>query len=126
MRWTTLLVLVAASSVFAQSEYPRDVAYCWTNPTQYEDLTPIEPGDLRGTIIQVRRNDGTVVIEQEIPIGTALPGSRQCYTFVNMIPQPGTYSAFAYAVTVQLTMSGPSNESIKKFIGKPQPPTVLE
>lgn len=120
--------LLAFSVGMAQSpSYPRDVTLCWDHPTEYELLpgqtipSLIQPGDLRGTKLTGTRNDGTVVVDQEVAIGSALPGDNQCFLFSGSIPQPGTYSFFAFAVVDDTSISDASNESIKKYTGKPKP-----
>jgi hypothetical protein len=121
-----LLLLFLAIPASAQQDYPRDVSYCWTLPTEYVDGTPIQAGDLANTRIVVTRQSGETVIDGLVPIGINNPGDRQCFSFASGIPQPGTYTALAYAITVDDISSDASNEAIKKFTGKPKPATSLE
>ena len=116
------LLLLLAPSAFAQQDYPRDITLTWTWPTLYTDNTVIQPGDLRGAFITCDRQDGTRVIDTEIPITTAL-GSTQTEVFVGFIPQPGTYTCFSFAITVDDISSDPSNPASKKYTGKPLPIT---
>jgi len=116
--------LLFGSITFAQSNYPRDVTLCWTHPTLYEDGTTIEDGDLRGTFIHGERQNLLVILDEEVPI-TGVPGSMQCQTFVGAIPQPGTYTFTAFAITVDDISSDASNAAIKKYTGKPLPPEGL-
>lgn len=120
-RWWFLSLLLAPVA-FAQQDYPRDITYCWNLPTKYVDNTDIQPGDLASTRIVTTRQDGTLVLDELVVVGTLLPGERQCQTFVGVIPQPGTYTGVAYAITVDDISSDASNESLKKYTGKPLPP----
>ena len=119
------LLLTLSVTVHAQQDYPRDISYCWTLPTQYVDGTDIQPGDLGNIRIVTSRNDGTSVLDELVPITTELPGEQMCKTFVDSIPQPGTYLGVAYAITIDAISSDPSNESSKKYTGKPLPPNTF-
>jgi hypothetical protein len=120
----TLLLMMAPAS--AQQDYPRDIAYCWTLPTQYVDGTDIQEGDLASTRIVTQRNDGTLILDELVPVGTLLPGAAQCQTFVGAVPQPGTYIGVAYAITIDDISSDASGAATKKFTGKPLPPQNYE
>ncbi len=120
-----ILGLLFTSVVFGQApSYPRDITLCWTHPTQYEDGTDIQDGDLAGTRLTVDRHDAVRAVDVLVPM-QGLPGSAQCSTQVGAIPQPGTYTAYAYAVTVDDISSDASNPSSKKYTGKPLPATGL-
>jgi hypothetical protein len=120
-RWWFLSLLLAPVA-FAQQDYPRDITYCWTLPTQYVDGSDIQPGDLASTRIVTERNDGTPVLDELVAVGQLLPGENQCQTFVGVIPQPGTYNGVAYAITIDDISSDASGTAIKKYTGKPLPP----
>jgi len=113
-------------AALAQSEFPRDVTYCWINPAEYLDGSPILVGDLDYIRLLVTRNSGEVVLDFAVPVGANLPGAQQCHNFVGAIPQPGTYTAVAYAVTNEGASSDASNTSEKRFTGKPLPPAGLQ
>lgn len=119
--WATLFSVGAQ----AQQDYPRDLTASWTNPSEYIDATLIQDGDLRGTRIQCERHDGTIVIDEEVPIGSNLPGDPQSFVFVGAIPQPGTYTCLSYAVTIDSIFSDASNPATRRFTGKPLPPSNL-
>jgi hypothetical protein len=123
--------LLVGSITFAQApDYPRDVIVCWTHPTDYELLPgqttpdPIQDGDLANTRITGERQNAIVIIDELVPV-SGVPGSAQCKTFVAAIPQPGTYTFFAYSITVDDISSDASNMAVKKYTGKPQPPNGL-
>lgn len=122
--WAILLFMPTLA--FAQSDYPRDITYCWTLPTEYVDGTLIEAGELATTRIAASRNSGESILDQLVPVGTTLPGERMCFTFVGAVPNPGTYVALAYAITVDGASSDASNTSTKKFTGKPLPPQTFD
>lgn len=124
--FVALALMLLAAPLFAQQDYPRDINYCWNLPTKYVDNTDIQPGDLASTRIVTERQDGTVVLDELVPVGTLLPGERQCRTFVGVIPQPGTYTGVAYAITVDDISSDASGAAVKKFTGKPLPPQNYE
>lgn len=116
-------LLLVASFAFAQQDFPKDIEYCWTLPTKYTDGSDIQPGDLANIRIFTQRQSGETVIDQLVSVGTLLPGDNQCHTFVGVIPQPGTYTAVAFAITVDGISSDPSGTATKKFTGKPNPPS---
>ncbi len=120
-----ILGLLFTSVVFGQSpSYPRDITVCWTHPVLYEDGTDIQPGDLSNTRLTIDRHDGARVLDVSVP-NEGIPGSAQCSTQVGVIPQPGTYTVFGYAITVDSISSDASNPSAKKYTGKPTPPRGL-
>lgn len=121
-----LLFLLLPITAMAQQDYPRDITYCWTLPTQYVDGSVIEAGDLATTRIAASRNSGESIFDELIPVGTTLPGERQCHTFVGAIPGPGTYLAVAFAITIDDVSSDASNEASRKFTGKPLPPQSFD
>ncbi len=100
--------------------YPRDLTVCWTHPSLYVDESDIQDGDLATTRLTVDRHDGTRAVDTLIPV-VGLPGARQCTTLSGDIPKPGTYTTFAYAITIDDTSSDQSNASVKKYTGKPKP-----
>ena len=117
----TLAALLVTASVCAQQGYPRDITLSWENPSQYVDGSPIEAGDLESVRIECyRQNDPTPAFTSTVP--DTGEGQSQTETFTGVIPQPGTYNCFAYAIVVDGTESDPSNQTDKKFIGKPLPP----
>lgn len=117
--------LLLGSITLAQSpSYPRDVSLCWTHPTQYEDGTTIQDGDIAYTKLTGTRHSGEMVIDTDSAM-TVLPGAVQCQTLVGAVPQPGTYTFLAYTVTVDDISSDASNSTEKKYTGKPNPPVNL-
>ena len=120
MKKLLVLALIPVAAL-AQQMFPQDLSLSWTHPTQYTDLTPIEPGDLRGTLLQCSRNDNTLIVNEEVPFGGPV---EQSYTFVGVIPQPGTYTCIAFSITIDGVMSDASNEVVRKYTGKPLPPAL--
>ena len=118
----TLVVLLGfAATASAQQSYPRDITLSWTNPDQYVDFTPIEPGDLESIRVECfRQNDVTPAFTASVADNGE--GLFQTETFVGVIPQPGTYNCVAYAIVVGGEESDASNEALKKYTGKPLPP----
>ena len=116
------LALLLDPAAFAQQDYPRDITYCWVLPSQYVDGTAIQQGDLASTRIVSERNDGTQILDELVNVGQLAPGENQCRTFLGAVPQPGTYLAVAYAITVDDISSDASNVASRKFTGKPLPP----
>jgi hypothetical protein len=115
------ILLLLFTAAYA-ADYPRDITYCWSLPLKYVDGTDILAGDLASTRIVTTRNDGSQIIDELVAVGQLLPGANQCQTFVGAIPQPGTYTGVAYAITVDDISSDPSGEAVKRFTGKPLPP----
>jgi len=127
----TFFLLLIASNATAQMvppapSFPADITLTWTWPTLYTDDSPIQPGDLRGGIINCDDAQGFRVIDVEIPIVTAL-GSPQTQVFAGAIPRPGVYTCVSYAVTILDVRSVASNTAIKTYAGSgmPHPPTNL-
>jgi len=117
--------LLLGSITLAQSpSYPRDAILCWTHPTLYEDGTTIQDGDLAHTRLTGTRHSGETIVDQNVTV-VGLPGAQQCQTLVGIVPQPGTYTFLAYAVTVDDISSDASNPADKKYTGKPLPPEGL-
>jgi hypothetical protein len=87
----------------------------------YVDGSDIQDGDLASTRLTVDRHDGSRAVDTLIAT-VGLPGDRQCVTLVGDIPIPGTYTSFAYAITIDDTSSDASNAAVKKYTGKPNPP----
>jgi hypothetical protein len=125
MRWISLLLLLLPALAFAQQDYPRAITLSWTNPDTYEFGTPIEPGDLESIRVECFRQSDplTPVFTSTVP--DTGEGLAQSETFDSVIPSPGTYSCFAYAIVVGGAESAPSNEAIKKYTGKPLPPQTF-
>lgn len=111
---TTLLTFSAV--VGAQTQYPLPLELQWQNPALYVDGTDIGPDELRGTAFICSRHSGEEVINEEIP--SAGPGTVQSTVF--QVNQPGTYTCYAYAITVDDIYSDASNPASKKYTGKPQ------
>jgi hypothetical protein len=123
VKYRIMLGMLLTSIAFGQApNYPRDISLCWTHPTLYEDGTDIQPGDLGNTRLTLNRHDGTQVMDVSVPM-VGDPGTQQCSTQVGVIPQPGTYTALAYAITVDSISSDASNPASKKYTGKPLPPS---
>lgn len=117
------VVMFMAATANAQQDYPRDMTVCWTNPTNYVEGGVIEAGDLELIRLEIFRNADTV------PTFTAtIPddgeGVYQCETLTGVIPNPGTYSRFAYAIVVGGDESDKQAPDFKKFTGKPNPPII--
>ncbi len=120
MKRLLFVLCFACACALAQSSYPRDITLCWTHPTEYTDGTLIQDGDLANTRLTTDRHDGSRVSDTMIPV-VGLPGERQCATMAGSIAIPGTYTNFAYAITIDDTSSDASNPAVKKFTGKPLP-----
>ena len=118
------LLLLIASPISAQQDYPRDITLSWTNPTQYVDGSVIETGDLDSVRVECFRGSDTVATFTATVPDTG-EGAPQTETFVAVIPQPGTYSCVAYAIVIDGTESDPSNTTSRKYIGKPLPPQTF-
>lgn len=124
MKKLVILILLFSSAAFAQQDYPRTLTLTLTQPTLYEDGTTIEPGELVNNRYNCARQDGTVILNETRPV-TVDPGQVQSETFVGVIPQPGTYTCYAYAATADAE-SDASNPAFKKYTGKPLPPNSVE
>ena len=118
-------VLLLSASAFAQQNYPRGITLSWTNPDAYEGGAPIEAGDLETIRVECfRGNDTVAAFTSSVPdTGEGLP---QTETFAAVIPQPGTYRCYAYAIVVGGAESVASNEATKKYTGKPLPPQTFQ
>jgi hypothetical protein len=116
----SILLLVISFSANAQQNYPRDITLTLTQPTLYTDGTTIEPGELVNNRYNCARNDGTVVLNETRSVKVD-PGAQQSETFVGVIPQPGTYTCYAFAATAD-EESDASAPAFKKYTGKPTPP----
>lgn len=116
-----LFIYMMSATANAQSDYPRDISYCWTNPSSYVDDTPIADGELTLLRIEVYRNNDTVpTFTQEIP--ATQPGAEQCETLVGAITQPGTYVGLGFAQANGLWSDASDPANPKKYTGKPRPP----
>lgn len=115
-----ICILLISLSASAQTTYPRDITLCWNHPTLYTDGSDIQPGDLSDTRLTIDRHDGTRIVDALIAV-VGLPGERQCSNLTGDVPKPGTYTSFAYAITIDDTSSDASNASVKKYTGKPNP-----
>jgi hypothetical protein len=118
---TVLIMLLLGAAAVAQQNYPRDITLSWTAPVLYVDGTAIQQGDLKETRIYCERNDGSVVIDEAVPM-IGGPGDPQEYVFSGAIPQPGTYTCTSFAVTIDDISSDASDPATIKYTGKPQPP----
>ncbi len=125
MKSLILLLLVFSVSAYGQDSYPRGVTLCWDHPLLYVDGTDIQPGDLADTRLTIDRHDGTRAVDTLVAV-VGLPGDSQCATLAAVIPKPGTYTAFAYAITIDGTSSDASNASVKRYTGKPLSPKNLK
>lgn len=119
------VVIVASSACWAQNSYPRPITLNWTLPTLYEDGQTIQPGDLADTRITCERHNGDLAFDILVPVGATLPGEAQSHTEPAGIPLSGTYTCLAYAITIDGVSSEASAPAVKKFTGKPNPPTNL-
>lgn len=118
-----LLVMFAATAAFGQQDYPRDITLSWVNASEYVDGTSIESGDLTGVRIECfRQNDTTPILTGTFP--ATGEGAAQTETFVDSIPQPGTYTCYGYSIVIGGIESDPSTPAQKKYVGKPRPPTT--
>jgi len=126
MRYMIAVVcLLMSASAFAQQDYPRDLTLSWTNPSAYEGGAPIEAGDLETIRLECFRSNDTVAAFTAAVPDTG-EGLAQSETFVAVIPSPGTYRCYAYAIVVGGAESQPSNEALKKYTGKPLPPQTFK
>ena len=115
------IFLIFAVSAVAQSTYPQDLELSWDNPTSFDDGTLLLASDLASIHVSCFRNaDTTPVFAATVP--ALLPGALQTEVFVGVIPQPGNYACVAYAITDQDVWSLASNEALKRYTGKPNPP----
>jgi hypothetical protein len=120
-----LVGLVGLSSLAsAQQDYPRDITLNWINPSQYVDGSVIEAGDLDSIRVECFRGSDAAATFVETREDTG-EGAAQSETYVGVIPQPGTYTCFAYAIVIGGTESDPSNPTSRKYIGKPLPPQTF-
>ena len=125
MRWLIAALLLFPALAVAQQAYPRDITLSWANPSTYVDGSVIEAGDLESIRVECfRQNDTIATFTSTVP--DTGEGLAQSETFVGVIPSPGTYSCFAYAIVVGGAESDPSNEAIKKYTGKPLPPQTFQ
>ena len=116
-----LIALCVSASVYAQQSYPRDITLSWTNPSTYVDGSTIEAGDLASVRVECyRRNDTDPVFTSTVP--ATGEGLAQSETFTGVIPSPGWYECWSFAIVVDGTESDPSSTAERKFIGKPLPP----
>lgn len=117
-------LLLATVSVCAQQNYPRDITLSWVNADEFVDGTPMEAGDLESVRIECfRQNDTDATFTATVP--DSGEGQPQTETFEGVIPQPGTYNCFAYSIVIDGTESDPSNQTSKKYVGKPLPPQTF-
>lgn len=124
MRRAIFLLLFLSGTSLAQQDYPRDITLSWTNPSQYVDGSIIETGDLDSIRVTCfRGNDTTPTFTSSVP--DTGEGAAQEETYLGAIPQPGTYTCFAYAKVVTGEESDASNPTEKKYTGKPLPPQTF-
>lgn len=118
------LAVIFGGGALAQQLFPRDITLTWTNPTQYEDGSLIEAGDLTDIRVVCYRNNNTVPII-DVTVPAAGEGLLQTET-LSVIPQPGTYICEVYARIFDGTESVASNQSLpKKYTGRPKAATGL-
>lgn len=124
MRLLLAAALLLPAMAFAQQDYPRDITLSWTNPSLYEDGSAIEAGDLESIRVECfRGSDITPAFTSAVP--DTGEGLAQSETYVAVIPRPGTYTCFAYAIVVGGAESNPSNSVNRKYTGKPLPPQTF-
>ena len=125
MRYALFALLLATATVASgQQLFPRDITLTWTNPSEYEDGSLIEAGDLTDIRVVCYRNNNTVPIV-DVTVPAAGEGLLQTETF-SVIPQPGTYVCEVYARIFDGTESVASNQSLpKKYTGRPKAATGL-
>lgn len=120
MRAILAALLLFPFAALSQSQYPLLMELKWVNPTLYEDGTDIGPGELRGTALICSRHSGEEITNVEVP--STGPGATQ--VVVINIEAPGTYTCYAYAITVDDIYSDASNAAEKKYTGKPRKVTL--
>ena len=116
--------LLLSGAVLAQQDYPRDITLSWTNPSEYVDGSIIEAGDLDSIRVECFRGSETAPTFTST-VADSGEGLAQSETYVAVIPNPGTYTCFAYAIVVDGTESDASNSAERKYIGKPLPPQTF-
>ena len=115
----TTALLFLSFAACAQQDYPRPVDVSWTNADSYVDDTPIEAGDLEFVRIEIyRQNDTVPAFSATVP--ATGEGTVQAETFVDAIPQPGTYRIEGYSIVVGGIESDVSTPLFKKYVGKPR------
>jgi hypothetical protein len=119
-----ILPLLLIPMIAFGANFPRDLTLTLTQPSEYEDGSSIELGDLVSNRFLCTRQDGTEVVNESRPVTTG-PGEFEEFVFVGVIPGPGTYTCNAWASTAELE-SLASNDATKKHTGKPLPPIVIE
>jgi hypothetical protein len=124
MRMLFVSFLLLALPAAAQTLFPQDITFEWTNATQYEDGSLIAAGDLTNVRVECFRNNNTVAIINQSFAATG-EGLPQTETLVGAIPQPGTYVCYAYSVLFDGTESAASNSASRKYTGRPKPPAVF-
>jgi hypothetical protein len=124
MKKIVLLAALISVSAFAQQDYPRDITLSWTNPSQYVDGSVIDAGDLDSIRVECFRGSETTATFTSTVADTG-EGAAQTETYPGVIPNPGTYTCFAYAIVVDGTESDASNSAERKYIGKPLPPQTF-
>ena len=120
-----VLALLFSVSAFAQQDYPRDITLNWDNPTQYVDNSFIDAGDLAAIRVQCFRSNDIVPTFEESRPDTG-EGAHQSETYIGVIPGPGSYTCYAFAIVVGGVESDTSNGVLKKYTGKPLPPQTFE
>ena len=123
---TFLVCFFASSFAIAANNFPEPITLSWTLADQYVDGTTIQPGDLASTRVTCSRHDGVEAFNEIVDLDASdLPGDSVSNIFPDSIPKPGTYTCFAFSVTIDGTESDASNAAIKKYTGKPNPPNNL-
>ena len=120
MKYLAALMLLCCTFAYAQQDYPRSITLSWTNPVLYTTGETIQPGDLADTRLVCIRNSGETVLDELVPV-SAGPGGPEEATFT-AIPNPGTYTCEAFAITIDGESSDASAAVSVKYTGKPNPP----
>lgn len=119
-----LSILLTSGAAIAQGpSYPRDATLTVTAPATFDDGTAILSTDGLTLDVTCTRNDGTVVLDRA-PFDAVLPGAEVTTTFVDAIPNSGTYTCNAFA-EVDSVRSDPSNDGVKRYTGQPGPPVII-
>ena len=131
--WPLLALLLVGALLYGgcsaraqqSTQFPVDVTFSWTNPSQYVDGTLIDTGDLTQVRIECFRNNNTVAsLIETFPVVNG-EGAPQSGTVTGGIPSPGTYACVGYAILFNGVESDASNTTVKKFTGKPNAPVNL-
>lgn len=121
-----LAMVITGGTIHAQApDYPRDITLTWTNPSQYVDGSPIEAGDLESIRIECANQAQPTVLVVNETFPDNGEGAQQSNTWVGVIPNPGNYICYGWAIVVGGISSDASNPATKKYVGTPLPPVIL-